>query len=335
MTTQDRPEEKLFEELETMYRQVAKSERPAADSEHQEALPNYYKLLHLSPDASLQAVKESYEQLVDFWKAGQLAENLFLREKAEKKVAEITHAYEKILAFRQREGGTLSAELPIQVSEEVDLSAPQEKTTPHFPWSKIIPVGAILVAVILGFFFWPTLYRYDAIQSGNLTYQIRTNRITGSMKYFEGGKQVHPPAPAAKPSVPVTLPAPDSQAPPPALSAKQSIPIPATKPEPPEGAKVANKKEAPSEKRVIHPAETKGYTIQVSAMRDLNIAQEFMETQKKHGLEVYLATIEGKDRRVWYKVYLGRFADKAGAARYMEERKIKEISPHCFIQTVP
>jgi hypothetical protein len=317
MTTQDRQEEKLLEELETMYRQVAKSEKPTEDSEHPEILQSYYRLFHVSPDASLQTVKESYEQLVNFWKSGQLAEDLFLREKAERKVAEITHAYEKILAFRQMEGEVLSAESPIQGSEKVELPVPEEKTTLHLPWGKILPVGSIFAAAALAFFFWPTLYRYDTVQSGNRTYQVRTNRITGNVTHT-------PP-----------LPAPASPAPSPALSAKQSISIPETKPEPAEGTKVANKKEASSKERAIPPMETKGYTIQLGAMRDLNIAREFMETQKKRGYDVFMATIEGKDRRVWYKVSLGRFADKAGAARYMEERKIKEIFPHCFIQAVP
>ena len=98
------------------------------------------------------------------------------------------------------------------------------------------------------------------------------------------------------------------------------------------GPKVASKKEAPSEKQASQPGETKGYAIQVSAMRDLNMAKEFVETQKKSGQQVYLAKIEVKDRGVWYIVYIGRFADKAEAVRYMKEKKIKEFFPECFIQ---
>jgi septal ring-binding cell division protein DamX len=70
----------------------------------------------------------------------------------------------------------------------------------------------------------------------------------------------------------------------------------------------------------------------VSAIRDLNMAKEFVETQKKSGQALYWAKITTKDRGVWYRIYLGHFANRAEAARYMEEKKIKEIFPECFIQ---
>jgi general secretion pathway protein A len=113
---------------------------------------------------------------------------------------------------------------------------------------------------------------------------------------------------------------------------KQPIPTPAIKPGPAEGPKVAGKKEAPSEKQASQPAKAKGYVIQVSAMRDLNLAKEFVETQKRRGQQVYLAEIKMKDRRVWYIVYIGSFGDEAQAARYMMEKKVKTIFPDCFIQ---
>ena len=92
------------------------------------------------------------------------------------------------------------------------------------------------------------------------------------------------------------------------------------------------KKKLPSEKPPSQPAEAKGYAIQVSAVRDLNTAKEFVETQKKSGQPLYLAKIKIKDRGVWYRIYLGHFANRAEAARYMEEKKIKEFFPECFIQ---
>lgn len=332
MNSQDQKEEKLRDELETMYQRVAESEKSEADSERMEALQSYYASLQVSPDASLETIKETYERLVDFWDPGQFADNPSLREKAERKLTEITHAYEKILAFRQRESGPPSAEPPMQISEEPDLSAPDEETGHHFLWGKMLLGGAAFVVVVLAVFFWPTLYHYDTISSGNKTYQVRTNRITGGMTYFEGGKWNNPPLPAAQPSAPPPLPALTSPAPPPALSAKQPIPVPATKPGPAEGPKVASKKEGPSEKQASQPAATKGYAIQVIAMRDLNMAEEFVKAQKKSGQPVYLVKIKVKERGVWYRVYIGRFADKAEAARYMREKKIKKFFPECFIQ---
>jgi cell division septation protein DedD len=155
------------------------------------------------------------------------------------------------------------------------------------------------------------------------------------MRYFDGEKWDPPPIPTAQPSAPPLLPAPTPPAQPAAISAKQPIPAPASKPGPAEGPKAASKKETPSEKQASQPAETKGYAIQVSAFRDLNIAKEFVETQKKRGQQVYLSKTQVKDQGVWYRVYIGRFADKAETARYMKEKKIKEFFPKCFIQKLP
>jgi cell division septation protein DedD len=119
---------------------------------------------------------------------------------------------------------------------------------------------------------------------------------------------------------------------PPALSEKEPTPAPAPKPGPAEEAEVASKKEAPPEKLASPTAKTKGYAIQVSAMRDLNMAKEFVESQKKSGQPVYLVKMRTKGQGVWYRIYIGHFADKAEAARYMQEKKIKEFFPECFVQ---
>lgn len=358
MKNGDRKEKKLLDELETMYQRVAESEEPVADPEQLEALKGYYETLQLSPDASLEKIKETYERLVDFWNPSQFADNPSLQQEAEKKLPEITNAYEKILAFRQKESRSTSAEPPMEISEEPDLSAAVEKTA-HFPWGKILLGGAAFVVVVLVGLFWPTLYHYNTIQSGDRTYQVRTNRITGRMTYLDGGKWNNPPIPVtkpapalpaptppaqppeqlakepipvAKPSAAPALPAPPPPAQLPALSEKEPVPAPPTKPGPAEELGVVSKKEAPSEKQASQPAKTKGYAIQVSAMRDLNLAKEFVETQKKSGQPVYLAKMRAKDRGVWYKIYIGHFADEAEAARYMKEKKIKEFFPECFVQ---
>jgi len=336
MNSQDPKEEKLLDELETMYQRIAESEKSEPDREPVETLQSYYESLQVPPDSSLETIEETYKRLVDFWDPGQFADNPSLREKAEWKLTEITHAYEKILAFRKRESGLPSAEPPIQISEEVDLSPPDERAGHHFPWGKILLWGAPLAVVVLAVSYWPTVYHYDKILSGNKTYQVRTNRITGSMTYFDGARWSPPPIPAAKPSAPLPLLAVTPSAEPPALSVKQPIPAPEKEPGPAEGPKVASEKEAPSEKQASQPAQAKSYTIQVSAMRDLNMAKEFVETQKKSQQpQVYLATIRAKDGGVWYRVYIGHFADMAEAARYMKEKKIKKFFPECFIQKLP
>jgi hypothetical protein len=365
MKNRDRKEKKLVDELETMYQRVAESEEPVADRKQLEALKGYYETLQLSPDASLEKIKETYERLVDFWNPSQFADNPSLQQEAQKKLPEITQAYEKILAFRQKQSRSTSAEPPAEISEEPDLSALVEKTAHPFPWGKILLGGVAFLVVVLAGLFWPTLYHslyhYKTIQSGDRTYQVRTNRITGGMTYFDGGKWNNPPIPAAKPSAAPALPAltPPAKPPeqlakepvpaakpsaapalppvappgkPPEQSAKEPILAPPTEPGPAEEPEVAIKKEAPSEKPISKPAKTKLYAIQVSAMQDLNLAKEFVESQKKSGQPVYLAKIRTKDRGVWYRIYIGHFAGEAEAARYMKEKKIKESFPECFIQ---
>ena len=250
-------------------------------------------------------------------------------------MAEITHAYEKILASRQSGTGPPAAEATEKTSEKPDRFTPGRETGHHFPWGQILLGGSALVAVLLAAFFWPTLYHYATIPSGDRAYQVRTNRITGTMTYFDGGEWKNPPVRGVKPSAPPALPALAPPANPPERSEKQPIAAPPTKPGPIEEPAVAREKELPSEKPPIQPAETKGYAIQVSAVRDLNNAEEFVETQKKSGQPLYLAKIKIKGRGVWYRIYLGHFAGRAEAARYMEEKKIKEIYPECFIQRLP
>jgi cell division septation protein DedD len=332
MKSQDQEENKLHDELETMYRRVAESEKSESDSPQMEALQSYYEALQVSPDASMEKIKETYERLVDFWNPSQYADNLPLREKAERKLTEITHAFEKIVAFRQRESGAISAEPTMEISMDPNLSAPYEETGHPLPWGKILLGGGVFVVGVLAVSFWPTLYHYDRIPSGDKTYQVRTNRITGGMTYFDQGQWNKLPLPVAKSSAPPPLPAVAPPAPPPALPAKEPIAAPPTKPGPKEGPKVASKKEAPSEKPASQTAETQGYAIQVSAMRDLNMAKEFVQTQKKSGQKVYLAKIKIKNRGVWYRVYLGHFANKGEATRYLKEKKIEEFFPECFIR---
>jgi len=335
MENQDRKEEKLLDELETMYQRVAASEKSEADSMQKDTLQSYYESLQISPDAPLERIKETYERLVDFWEPGQFANSPSLRQEAERKLAEITHAYEKILASRQRQTRPPSTKPPEEIAEVPDRSTSAEGTGYRFPWGQILLAGCALIAVLVAAFFWPTLYHYATLPSGDRIYQIRTNRITGSMAYFDGAKWSNLPFPVGQPSAPPGLPAPAPAVNPPAQSEGQSTAAPPTKLGPAVETGGAREKEASFEKQPRQPAEGRSYAVQVSAMRDLNMAKELVESQKKSGLAFYLAKITTKDRGVWYRVYLGHFASRTEAARYMKEKKIKESFPESFIQKLP
>jgi septal ring-binding cell division protein DamX len=67
-------------------------------------------------------------------------------------------------------------------------------------------------------------------------------------------------------------------------------------------------------------------------MRDLILAKEFVEGQRKSGQQVHLAKKEIRGKGVWYIVYIGSFPNPAKAARYIKQKKVKEFFPGCFIR---
>jgi len=60
----------------------------------------YYEILGLSPDASIEARKQAYKDLVKVWHPDRFSHNPRLQQKAQKKLQEINEAYEKIKSFK-------------------------------------------------------------------------------------------------------------------------------------------------------------------------------------------------------------------------------------------
>jgi cell division septation protein DedD len=332
MKIQDPKEDKLLDELETLYQRVAESEKSEVDSEPIIALQSYYESLQVAPDASMETIKENYEQLADFWDPQRFADDPSLRENAERKLTNITHAYEKILASRQREKGPCLPESPRPFSGDPGLSAPNEETGHDFPRGKVLLGGVAFVVLVLAVFFWPDFYHYHRTESENLTDQVKKNRTTDRINYFDGENARHDPVLEAKSSAPSAAPAPVPPAQSSTLPVEQPNPGGAAKPASLVGPKITGQEKAPAEKQSGQETKIIGYTIQVSAVRDLNMAKKFVETQKRNGVQVYLAEIKVKDQGVWHRVYLGRFAGNADAARYMEEKKIRKLFPNSFIR---
>ena len=319
--SQDQKDKKLLDEVERRGPAAAESKRIEVESDQVENLQSYYESLQVSPGDSLQTINRAYEGLVDLWDPSHFKDNPSQQAKAVKKLSEITHAYGKILAYRQIENRLLSGVSPIQISAGPDLLSGDEETPHPFTWWKIILGGGAFAVAILAVFF----YHSDRIPSGGMTYQAGTNRI-------DEERWNKPPIWKAKPSDAPPDPAPP--APPPELLTKHPIPTSITKSGPAENA-VGGKREDASESLPSQPTEANGYAIQVSAMRNLNLARAFVEAKKRSGQQVYLLRVNEKNGGVWYTVYIGRFADKAQAARYMEEKKIKNIFPESFIQKLP
>jgi uncharacterized RDD family membrane protein YckC len=62
-------------------------------------IQHYYEILEVEPQASPEAVRQAYEDLLQAWDPGAFSKNPHLKKKAEKKLEEIHEAYGKIVSF--------------------------------------------------------------------------------------------------------------------------------------------------------------------------------------------------------------------------------------------
>ena len=65
------------------------------------------------------------------------------------------------------------------------------------------------------------------------------------------------------------------------------------------------------------------YAIQVRARQDLKEAKRFVADLRENGLDAHLATVNIEGKGAWHRIFVGRFATKNEAERYMEEEIVK------------
>jgi septal ring-binding cell division protein DamX len=72
------------------------------------------------------------------------------------------------------------------------------------------------------------------------------------------------------------------------------------------------------------------YGIKIMSLRDEKTPMVFIEQQKKKGVHIHWrkATINGES---WYQIFIGRFATKEEANRFLKEKKIPETYPGSMI----
>ena len=112
------------------------------------------------------------------------------------------------------------------------------------------------------------------------------------------------------------------------------------KPEPPQKAvaKSATKKEikiAKSKKTRLkntHPQALKPFTVQIKAVRGIEMATEFTKMLKDEGLDAYWSEMRTKDGGTLYRILVGRFVSREEALSYMKERRIDINYPGSYIQ---
>ena len=162
----------------------------------------------------------------------------------------------------------------------------------------------LLLSALLAVYFWPSIYYEGFIKSGDKTFPVKTNRITGKIFYYHGDKWHGNPIPTAKPfRSPITV----------------SIESPP-----------AENTSAP----INQPLSKGRYTIQIKALKDLKKVNYLSDILKKRGLDAYWEKVDIKDKGSWYRVFIGQFSDASEAERYMKENKIDISYPGSFIQKV-
>lgn len=239
------------------------------------------------------------------------------KQVAEEKLDEIGPAFDEKLSFHESES----------------RQQPQGKRT--FLGVTILVLSALSVVlslVLFAVFIWPTNYYYYSIKFGDKICPVKINRFTGSVKYFDGGRWYDNPmhenisyrAPLAIPSPPAA-PSSSNQ------KIKETV-RPAQETPDKSGLASPDKRELASSIPVARPVEKKPYAIQIGALRRLEGAKKFGETLKKKGLDVHWAMVDIGDDGVWHRIFIGHFADRKEAIRYMEEKKIKDSYPGSFIR---
>jgi septal ring-binding cell division protein DamX len=96
----------------------------------------------------------------------------------------------------------------------------------------------------------------------------------------------------------------------------------------------AVKKEEAGNRKEIEPTIEKPYTIQISAIRNSEIAKDFLKKIEVSQPDVHWDTLNSERYGVWYRVFTGHFASRKEALRYMKEKNIRDTYPGSYILTI-
>jgi DedD protein len=127
---------------------------------------------------------------------------------------------------------------------------------------------------------------------------------------------------------PVVAEAPRTPKPKPAPEAPKKAVVPApvvTRTVPASGSRPETKASVPT-----GTAANGGFTLQVSASQSREEADRFVKRLRERGYAPYVVTAEVLGKGTWFRVRMGRFADKEGAARYLADFK-RETRMDAFI----
>jgi len=214
---------------------------------------------------------------------------------------------------------TSESEKP-EIQDRTDAPSTDNKEKTTFRISRSLS-GTVLFILVIGLtavFFWPTIYHYDAFNSGGKVYPLRIHRLTGEASYFDGNDWSRPPLPA-----PVRKPVPEN----PAVQSAAAVP--------PD----VNHLKAGAVASPAAPSPTKaqtetGYAIQIRAFPEYEKkeALAFVENVKKKLPDIRMETVQVPGRGVWHRILLGNFSSREEADGDMKKRKLPDVYPGSFIQ---
>jgi len=72
------------------------------------------------------------------------------------------------------------------------------------------------------------------------------------------------------------------------------------------------------------------YAIQALSSKNKEMTEKEIAKLKKKGLPAYLVTMDLENKGVWYRIYVGKFAEKKQAENYLPT--VKQIYGDCFIR---
>ena len=78
-------------------------------------------------------------------------------------------------------------------------------------------------------------------------------------------------------------------------------------------------------------ASERPFAIQIRARRDLEEVKSFVAGLKENGIDAHWATVNIEDKGVWHRVFIGHFADREDAVRYMKEEGIDRSYPGSWV----
>lgn len=360
-----------------------------------------YAVLQIGPAASLEEISAAYHSLKNTWREDRFLQVDAWQDKSKVKLAEIEKAYDTLLksllqqAKAPRREPDLSGpdldgddpspalpeeEIPFQ-REDPSLALPEEeepspaddepafmdraRTKSRLSSRSTVLAALVFVLVVVagGLLVWPTLYRYDVIQSGDKVIHLRVNRLTSTTTDIDGNlwvppppgepeaatsrtMQAVPPSPALKAlpaetaspgSVVAPIPVPSGQK----SEARRDLPAKKTPEAAPGGSTVAAA--SPAAPKALTPQKPRpaakekplpggNYSVQVKAFQEEAKAMDFLNgIRSRHpDARVQKAVIKGKG--TWYRVLIGHYPSRKQALADLKQKGLAESHPGSFVQ---